>query len=59
MHKFCYLCSIKRIHSERIALYIAPIGYWILCLMAEIRRAYACKCFLPLGEREQYAIRIA
>ena len=58
MHNFCYLCSIKRIRSERIALYIAPVGNWTLCLMAESRCAYASRCFLPLSEREQFAIRI-
>ena len=44
MHNFCYLCSIKRIHSERIALYIAPIGSRTLCLVAEIRRTSSCYC---------------
>ena len=58
MHNFCYLCSIKRIHSERIALYIAPIGHWTLCLVAESRRASVIRCFLPVGERKQFAIRI-
>ena len=58
MHNFCYLCSIKRIRSERIALYIAPVGNWTLCLMAESRRARVIRCFLPVGERELYAIRI-
>ena len=45
--------------SERIALYIAPVGNWTLCLMAEIRCASVIRCFLPIGEREQYAVRIA
>ena len=56
MHNFCYLCSIKRIRSERIALYIALVGCRTLCFMAEIR--YASSCCLPIGEREQFAIRI-
>ena len=61
MHIFCYLCSIKRniFRSERIALHIALVGNRTLCLMAEIRYAYASRCFLPSGEREQYAVRIA
>ena len=59
MHNFCYLCSIKRIHSERIALYIAPVDCRTLCLMAEIRCACASSCYLPICEREQYAVRIA
>ena len=58
MHNFCYLCNIKRIHSERIALYIAPVGSRILCFMAEIRYACASNNCLPLDERELYAIRI-
>ena len=58
MHKFCYLCSIKRIHRERIALYIAPVGCRTLCLMAESRCACASRCFMPLGEREQSAVRV-
>ena len=60
MHNFCYLCSIKRniFRSERIALHIAPIGNWTLCLMAESRRANVIRCFLPVSERELYAIRI-
>ena len=60
MHNFCYLCSIKRniFRSERIALYIAPVSHWTLCLMAESRCACASRCFMPLGEREQFAIRI-
>ena len=59
MHNFCYLCIIKRIHSERIALYIAPVGCWTLCLMAKSRCACASRCFKPICEREQYAVRIA
>ena len=59
MHIFCYLCSIKRIHSERIALYIAPVGRRTVCLCAAFRYAYASNCRLPIGEREQYALRIA
>ena len=60
MHNFCYLCSIKRkiFRSERIALHIAPVGCRTLCLMAESRCACASRCFMPLGEREQFAIRI-
>ena len=58
MHNFCYLCSIKRIHSERIALYIAPVGRRTVCLCAEFRYVYASNCCLPIGEREQFAIRI-
>ena len=58
MHNFCYLCSIKRIRSERIALYIAPVGSRILCFMAEIRYACASSNYLPIGKREQFAIRI-
>ena len=60
MHNFCYLCSIKRniFRSERIALYIAPVGDWTLRLMAESRRASVIRCFLPVGEREQYAVRV-
>ena len=59
MHIFCYLCSIKRIHSERIALYIAPVGRRTLCFMAEIRYACTSSNNLPIGKREQYALRIA
>ena len=59
MHNFCYLCSIKRIRSERIALHIAPVGNWTLCLMAESRYTYASNICLPISEREQYAVRIA
>ena len=59
MHNFCYLCSIKRIHSERIALYIAPVGRRTVCLCAAFRYACACNCCLPIGERAQYALRIA
>ena len=61
MHNFCYLCSIKRniFRSEKIALYIAPVGRRTLCLMAEIRYAYASSCFMPICEREQYAVHIA
>ena len=58
MHNFCYLCSIKRIHSERIALYIAPVGRRTVCLCAVFRYAYASYCFMPIGEREQYAVRV-
>ena len=54
MHNFCYLCSIKRIRSERIALYIAPVGRRTVCLCAAFRYACACNCCLPIGEREQY-----
>ena len=59
MHNFCYLCSIKRIRSERIALYIALVGCRTLCLMAESRCAYASNSCLPIGERGQYAVCIA
>ena len=59
MHNFCYLCSIKQIHSERIALYIAPVGRRTVCLCAAFRYACAYNCSLPIGEREQYALRIA
>ena len=60
MHIFCYLCSIKRniFRSERIALYIAPVGSRILCFMAEIRYACASSNYLPIDERKQYAVRI-
>ena len=58
MHNFCYLCSIKRIRSERIALYIAPVGRRTICLCAAFRYACACNCCLPIGEREQYAVRV-
>ena len=58
MHNFCYLCSIKWIRSERIALYIAPVGSRILCFMAEIRYACASNSCLPLDERELYAVRV-
>ena len=58
MHNFCYLCNIKRIRSERIALYIAPVGSRILCFMAEIRYACASNSCLPIDERKQFAIRI-
>ena len=58
MHIFCYLCSIKRniFRSERIALYIAPVGRRTLCFMAKSR--HASSCFLPIGEREQYTVRV-
>ena len=59
MHNFCYLCSIKRIHSERIALYIAPVGCRAVCLCAAFRYAYASNWCLPISERAQYALRIA
>ena len=61
MHNFCYLCSIKRniFRSERIALHITPVSYWTLCLMAESRYTYASNSCLPIGERKQYAVRIA
>ena len=61
MHNFCYLCSIKRkiFRSERIALHIAPVGCRTLRLMAESRCAYTSCCFMPNGEREQYAVCIA
>ena len=61
MHNFCYLCSIKRniFRSERIALYIAPVGCRTLCLCAAFRYAYASNRCLPISEREQYALRIA
>ena len=58
MHNFCYLGSIKRIHSERIALYIAPVGRRTVCLCASFRYACACNWCLPIGKREQYAVRI-
>ena len=58
MHIFCYLCSIKRIHSERITLYIAPVGCRTLRFMAEIRYACASNSCLPISKREQFAIRI-
>ena len=57
MHIFCYLCSIKRIRSERIALYIAPIGRRTVHFCVVIRLVLSC-C-LPIGEREQFAVRIA
>ena len=56
MHIFCYLCSIKRIRSERIALYIAPIGRRTVHFCVVIRLVLSC-C-LPIGEREQYAVRV-
>ena len=61
MHKFCYLCSIKRniFRSERIAIHIAPVGRRTVCLCAAFRYACACNCCLPIGERAQYALRIA
>ena len=56
MHNFCYLCSIKRIRSERIALHIAPVGCRTVHFCVVIRLVLSC-C-LPIGERELYAIRI-